>query len=776
MKIKESYKMYWKLKTRALEETFTDISFSDEKEEDVPVKSTVETSPQEIKETEEIENGDKSLRDNNEQISEDIREEDNNDIDKNNTIQKDKNNIESTDETDIKDTSIKNIENVEKKDTENIDSQECKSQSTINNISNNILNENEHKNVKGVWGDHLSKNNEQVPKKKQTLLIHKSSSFQLAQNKFTSSSFTKRNPRKSLSAIKIRIKSEKDNDNSTIESNSNVEQNNKDGFDVTEETKSIFGESVKVTYVESKSNVQSIGTIQQLIEGHTINRSLNPGWLDRCCKQNNVEYPAFNSQRLSGTSDSGVESMESSIQSPANTLASESQNLPQISDEEDFICNSDSEEEHKNKRIRNCRKRFSDQENCPSKRICLENSTDALKSSTLDMQPMRLSSEEKSILNIANVVLSESNNINNNVNNQIKLAINTDKFRDKIKNVPEVVNTNTDDEENIEKSSKKEPVTRKIWKKIKHVTSDDSDPDFNDSDIKETKGKKKVSKTKQTGTTRRNKTTKGSTSTNKTKTRVTTKRSTRKKKDLEDEEDVLETGEQDLETTKDKRSEIYGIETFQAVPRFAMCKSTQGDLIEQFAKSVSSKTDDLNSSTVLVPGKSKGNLTDKEKLEKKVADGNVNDNFVRINLKKKIFVRGKKHFNFSKYRKNQWKERKKELGSSEGSLEVVDFIEKKGVSTCFKCGNVGHFSRNCPNRKGDDLIPLNELDDVSEFPTLEEAQKMASQNAIAAHANRIDRLPEKPLYSFEANSESAENKLEDETADNDLWEHVENDV
>ena len=29
MKIKESYKMYWKLKTRALEETLIDISFFD---------------------------------------------------------------------------------------------------------------------------------------------------------------------------------------------------------------------------------------------------------------------------------------------------------------------------------------------------------------------------------------------------------------------------------------------------------------------------------------------------------------------------------------------------------------------------------------------------------------------------------------------------------------------------------------------------------------------------------------------------------------------------
>ncbi|CRK97815.1 CLUMA_CG011191, isoform A [Clunio marinus] len=45
----------------------------------------------------------------------------------------------------------------------------------------------------------------------------------------------------------------------------------------------------------------------------------------------------------------------------------------------------------------------------------------------------------------------------------------------------------------------------------------------------------------------------------------------------------------------------------------------------------------------------------KEILKKKIAAGTLNDNFVSVNLKKKVFVRGKKAFSFSKYKKTMWK-------------------------------------------------------------------------------------------------------------------------
>lgn len=751
MKIKESYKMYWKLKTRALEETLIDISFSDEVENNIPTKTTMCTSPKEIKDE------NKSLKDNNKQIIEN---------------EKDKKDIENTNEKDVKNTNLQEIENM-KKDTENIDPE--KYQNQCQNQCNNVtIDEKECKNVKDVWGNHLQRNNEKMPKKKESLLIGKSSSFQLSQNKFTNSNFTKRNPRKSLSATKIKTKTEKDNDiiSNALEQNTNKELNNKDNSNIIEETKSIFGESMKITYMESTSTVHSIGTVQQLIEGHTVNRNLNPGWLSRCAKQNNLEYPAFDSQRLSGTSDSGIESTESSIYSPKeNVILSLPPKSFEISDEEDFVCNSDSEEGHKNKRIRNIKKEFSNQESYSSKRMCLENTSTLNK---INVQTIHCIEDVNTIFNEekCNVVLSKNNSTNNNINIQTNLLNNIDKCNEKIKHVPEI-ETNIYDEENAEKSSKERLVNHKIQRKFKHISSDDSDFE---NDEKEKKNKKNISKTKRI-TTRKNKSTKES-STKEIKTR-TRKRSSRKKKDIQDEDDLFETDNVNHEITKsrnheDKKSEIYGIETLEAVPRFAIYKNCQGDLIEQFAKSVSLKTNDLSSKSIIKP---RGQLTDKEKLEKKIAEGKTNENFVRINLKKKVFVRGKKHFNFSKYKKNQWKQRKKDLGSSENSLAIADFVEKNSVSTCFKCQNIGHFAKNCPNVKNDDLIPINEIDESSQFPTLEEAEQMASQNAIIAHANRIDRLPEIPSFSSKMYESTVNEEIKDKTNDDDdLWEPIEDEV
>jgi len=44
-----------------------------------------------------------------------------------------------------------------------------------------------------------------------------------------------------------------------------------------------------------------------------------------------------------------------------------------------------------------------------------------------------------------------------------------------------------------------------------------------------------------------------------------------------------------------------------------------------------------------------------------MASGTANENFIRINLKKKVFVRGKKTLTGGQHKRNQWKARQGKL-------------------------------------------------------------------------------------------------------------------
>ncbi|KAI4471793.1 dna helicase recq family member [Holotrichia oblita] len=162
----------------------------------------------------------------------------------------------------------------------------------------------------------------------------------------------------------------------------------------------------------------------------------------------------------------------------------------------------------------------------------------------------------------------------------------------------------------------------------------------------------------------------------------------------------------------------------------------------------------------------------KEKLEKKIATGSLNENFVSINIKKKVFVRGKKGMNFSKYKKQMWKNKKKALSGPDMDMGGCD----GGVLTCFNCGDVGHFARQCPKRHGDKLLPLDVAGDGEEeeslFPTLEEAEKMAEESALAVRKSNKKLMKrgnneENVDSDARVDGETCEDEFVEDSQDND---------
>ncbi|XP_047993660.1 ATP-dependent DNA helicase Q4 [Leguminivora glycinivorella] len=105
------------------------------------------------------------------------------------------------------------------------------------------------------------------------------------------------------------------------------------------------------------------------------------------------------------------------------------------------------------------------------------------------------------------------------------------------------------------------------------------------------------------------------------------------------------------------------------------------------------------------------------KLENKIRNGTLNDNFVKINIEKKVFVRGKKSINFSKYKKQQYKDKK--------ALHAGMEFPEAGKMLCFKCGKSGHMARYCTAHKGETLLPLENYDD-NNIPSLEDIEKVVN--------------------------------------------------
>lgn len=138
----------------------------------------------------------------------------------------------------------------------------------------------------------------------------------------------------------------------------------------------------------------------------------------------------------------------------------------------------------------------------------------------------------------------------------------------------------------------------------------------------------------------------------------------------------------------------FGMDTIKSVPRIdiaELAKSTEV-FTEYVHKQVLSAGTTAKATTSQHTAPVTKQSLDRAKLEKRIAAGTLDENFVRINLRKKVFVRGKKTMNFSRYKKTQWRQKKAAaLAGPDMDMRGCD----GGILTCFQCGQPGHFAQNC---------------------------------------------------------------------------------
>lgn len=243
------------------------------------------------------------------------------------------------------------------------------------------------------------------------------------------------------------------------------------------------------------------------------------------------------------------------------------------------------------------------------------------------------------------------------------------------------------------------------------------------------------------------------------RTRVTTRKAVVEKTDANKQKTPsrrktaikISTNKDNVETNHDEEQKTYDLE-FSVKPRIVAPRYTniKQILAENKIKTKADTTKKIEEieETITEEGpqlvKSKRQL-EKEAFEKKIASGKLNDNFVRINIQKKVFARGKSFNKFSKYKKSQWKAAKaKALCGPDMDMGGCD----GGMLVCFNCGQTGHFARNCKASKGDSLLPLTgemEEDEIH-LPTLEEAAKMA-EGALKIRAPSLLNQKEQILGS-----------------------------
>ena len=119
-----------------------------------------------------------------------------------------------------------------------------------------------------------------------------------------------------------------------------------------------------------------------------------------------------------------------------------------------------------------------------------------------------------------------------------------------------------------------------------------------------------------------------------------------------------------------------------------------------------------------------------------MASGTANENFVRINLKKKVFVRGRKTQTGSSYKRQQWKARTQGAPSA---FKGGKF--RPQLLPCKRCNELGHWAKDCRKEL---LMPLEHIqamdEEMEEFPTLEEAMEQADESKESKSKKKVPAM------------------------------------
>uniref|UniRef100_A0A182JP47 ATP-dependent DNA helicase Q4 n=1 Tax=Anopheles christyi TaxID=43041 RepID=A0A182JP47_9DIPT len=204
----------------------------------------------------------------------------------------------------------------------------------------------------------------------------------------------------------------------------------------------------------------------------------------------------------------------------------------------------------------------------------------------------------------------------------------------------------------------------------------------------------------------------------------------------------------------------FGLDRLKSIPRIDINELVRDTKIaDHFILGATGHMAEGSSSGGKVSSASGG--TKENVLRKKMAAGKLNENFVRIDIRKKVFVKGKKTINYSRYKKSQWKAKKAAaLTGPEMDMRGCD----GGTLTCFQCGGTGHMAFQCKKPLEDKLLPYDaDTIEESSFPTLEEAEAMAKSQTLVVHSSRIESLPPVANPVWKEPQEQDENPTEEAT-------------